>query len=353
MISHLFKLINNFLNRYFKIIIISFFSVVVISVSFCNSSSFKKEREEKQKLRSLKADSSLNSASDNNKSHTLMPSHSKDLFPYDLDNPDERYILPNYLDEISGLAYYKENKILCVQDEKANIYILNLDKREIVNKYDFGNSGDYEDVAIVGQIVYVIRSDGRIFKIENFDKEDRKVMEYNTPLSEKNNAEGLTYDKFSNSLLIACKGSPALEKESKYKGYKAIYRFNLGKMKLDKEPNILVDLNRSDSYKDEDIFRESFLLIARKLQSEEGEISFQPSGIAIHPVYDEIYLICSVGKILIIMDRNGKILHLQDLNTRNFRQPEGICFSPSGDLFISNEGKGGNGYILRFNLQNR
>ena len=53
------------------------------------------------------------------------------------------------------------------------------------------------------------------------------------------------------------------------------------------------------------------------------------------------------------VNRKGKILDLQDLDTEIFSQPEGICFSPSGDLFISNEGKGRKGYILKFGLHNK
>ena len=50
--------------------------------------------------------------------------NSKDnVFPYDLRNPDTAYYLPSYLEEISGISCYKKNKIACVQDEDAIIYI--------------------------------------------------------------------------------------------------------------------------------------------------------------------------------------------------------------------------------------
>ena len=66
----------------------------------------------------------------------------EEAFAYDLDKPDARYDLPAYLEEISGLSYYGKGKIACVQDEKANIYIWNLEKEEISNKFEFGNDGD-------------------------------------------------------------------------------------------------------------------------------------------------------------------------------------------------------------------
>ena len=344
------KLKKNRLNWYFNIIRLSFILVVIISFSRCNSSGGKENSEKQQKLLSSITDSSLDSASDSNKYIVIMPTHSIVSFQYDLDNPDERYVLPGSLTEISGLAYYKENKILCVQDEKAIIYVYNLDKKEIESEYDFGKDGDYEGITLSGQTAYVIRSDGNIFEVESFDEKDRKVKEYKTLLSAKNDAEGLTYDKLSNSLFIACKGSPSVEKEKPYEGYKAIYQFDLEKMILDKEPNFLVDLNRLDSYKNDDLFKEFSLRIAKKLQLIESGTSFQPSGLAIHPIHDEIYLLSNTGKMLIILDRQGRVMDVQDLNIKISRQPEGICFSPSGDLFISNEGDGGKGYILKFNL---
>ena len=41
---------------------------------------------------------------------------------------------------------------------------------------------------------------------------------------------------------------------------------------------------------------------------------------------------------------------VKELDEKLFRQPEGICFSPEGDMYISNEGQGGKGYILKFNI---
>jgi len=320
MISQLVKTVIKISSAVLKVTRLSVFSVVITSLSFCNSSNSVKNRQEQNKF--VASDSSDVTVSGISNNNIISPIHSYDSFPYDLDNPDKKYSLPEYLAEISGLSYYNEEMILCVQDEKAEIYVFNTDNMKIDDKYKFGKQGDYEDIAVIGQTAYLIRSDGHIFEVENFDSENRKVTDHNTPLSAKNNTEGLTYDKISNSLLIACKGSPSIEKANPYKGYKAIYRFDLMEMKLHKKPQLI-----------------------------RTEKSYEPAGLAIHPVSDEIYLISGTGKVLIIMDRNGNVLDVHHLNSRIFKQPEGICFSPSGDLFISNEGRGGKANILRFNLR--
>jgi uncharacterized protein YjiK len=274
-------------------------------------------------------------------------------FPYELDNPESRYNLPSYLVEISGIAYFEKKRIACIQDEKANIYVVNLDKEEVVEKYDFGKDADYEDIAIIENTAFVLRNDGQIFKVEDFRKKNPKVKKYKTPLSEKNDTEGLAYDPLTNSLLIACKGSPSIDKNNPFKDHRAVYQFNLNSKDLVRTPHFLIDLENLESYNDHSTFTRFSLNLAKKLHLIDSYTSFQPSGIAIHPIHGDIYIISSVGKLLIVLDRRGKILDIHELDVKLFRQPEGISFSPSGDLFISSEGQGGKGYILKFKKQDR
>jgi uncharacterized protein YjiK len=277
----------------------------------------------------------------------------EDQFRYDLGTPDARYKLPAYLEEISGLSYYGKGKIACVQDEKALIYIWNLEKEKIIEKYDFGDDADYEDITVVGKTAYILRNNGSIYRIKNFKKKDRKVKKYKTELKAKNDTEGMAFDPRANALLIACKGSPSIEKENPYEGYKAIYKFDLEEEKLVTRPHFLIDLDRLDSYIDRSVFTKLSVKVAKSLRLIESETSFKPSGIAIHPQDDEIYIISSVGKLLIILNREGKVQDVKELDPKIFRQPEGICFSPTGDMFISNEGQGGKGYILKYDVHEK
>lgn len=270
------------------------------------------------------------------------------FFAYDLTNPDAKYILPSYLEEISGLSYYGKDKIACIQDENANIYIFSIEKEKIINVYDFGEDADYEGIDIVGETAFILKNNGQIFRVKNFENKDLKVKKLQTPLNEKNNTEGLAFDALSNSLLISCKGSPSIEKENLYEGYKAVYRFDLEKEKLNKTPHFLINLDSLDGFIDHNLFTKFSIQFAKKLGFTESETNFKPSGIAIHPLSGQIYIISSAGKLLTIMSRSGEILAVKELDVIIFRQPEGICFSPTGDLFISNEGQGDKGYILKF-----
>jgi uncharacterized protein YjiK len=267
---------------------------------------------------------------------------------YDYKNPDTIYQLPGYLKEISGISYFGKNKIACIQDEEAKIYIFDIEKAKVISEFDFGKKGDYEDIAIVGKDAYILKSDGDLFKIKNFETNHKNAVKIETPLNQKNDAEGLCYDRISNSLLIACKNLPSIQKEKPYDGNKAIYRFNLKTEELIKEPAFLIDFSKIDQAKEVGTVTEFFTKTAIKLGLSDGS-RFFPSAIGIHPAEtNKIYVLSSIGKMLIIMNQQENTIEIIELDRRLFNQPEGISFSENGDLYISNEGINGGGNILKF-----
>ena len=77
--------------------------------------------------------------------------------------------------------------------------------------------------------------------------------------------------------------------------------------------------------------------------------NFAPSGIAIHPINQHIYILASQGKALAVFTPKGQLTHLVKLDTSLFQQPEGITFLPNGKLLIANEAKNQKATILQFN----
>jgi WD40 repeat protein len=238
-------------------------------------------------------------------------------FKFDLTNPNATYTLPNRLKEISGLSYYKGNEMMCVNDEKGKIFTYDIVKNEITNTLDFGKDGDYEGFEIVNSVAYILRSDGKIKALnlennaeENIDCTLPEVFEY----------EGLGFDYKSNCLLLVTK------EMSKKSDNNVVYSYNIGSKSFSKRFEIPQNLIEKNAFGRE----------------------FKPSGIAVHPISSQIYIIASAGKKLIILSETGDIISQYSLDGLLFRQPEGICFSPNGQLYVSSEGVKGEGYILKF-----
>ncbi len=270
-------------------------------------------------------------------------------FPYHISKPDDSWKLPKTLREISGISYINENEIACIQDEKGNIYIFNFKKNEITQKIDFGENGDYEDIQIVDNDAWILKSNGTLYQAVDFlSKNEIITNKYRTPLRKENDPEGLGYDPANNNLLIACKGHPFVE--DKYgKEYKAIYDFDLEDKKLVTPPGIIIELDSIKYHLNYNTMTHLGMELLAYFDESKGDLSFQPSGISIHPITGNIYVIASVGNLLIVFSREGEMLSIVKLRSKYFPQPEGICFSPEAIMYISNEGKDDKGTILKFN----
>jgi hypothetical protein len=66
-------------------------------------------------------------------------------------------------------------------------------------------------------------------------------------------------------------------------------------------------------------------------------LKFKPSAAAIHPITGELYIISAINDLLVITDRQGEPKIAYEIDGKLFKQPEGIAFTPDGDLIISNE----------------
>lgn len=274
-------------------------------------------------------------------------------FSYRLDKPDKTWSLPKKLIEISGLSFIDKHRLACVQDEKGKIYVFNMKSGKIEKKIDFAKDGDFEGVAVVKKDIWILKSNGNLYRVKNFIKETQaKAKKYSTSLSGKNDAEGLAYNPADNQLLIACKGHPFID-DREGKRYKAIYSFNIKTKQLNLEPFLLMDLDTIKYYKGYNAITQLGVEFLAYLNTAKGDVSFQPSGMAIHPISGNIFVLASIGNLLVVYSRRGELLAMIELKSKCHPKPEGICFSPKGTLYIANEGDDyRKGTILKFKTKN-
>lgn len=262
-----------------------------------------------------------------------------DVKLYDFKSPDAKYMLPYVLEEISGLTYYKDGLLACVQDEDGKVFFYNHKDRKMDREVRFAGSGDYEGLEIIGDAVYVVKSNGDLYFFELGEDDQVKADKIETPLNKDNDIEGLAYDHEEDELILACKGNGDI-KDRKVAG-RAFYRYDLREEKLKKKP--VFNITKEDI--------KAFLETQIDFEYEAERINFRPSGIAFHPIQNLYYVIASTGKLLLMVDRKGNVKGSVPIDPRLLGQPEGICFAPNGDMFISSEGQGDKGYILKFSIR--
>lgn len=272
-------------------------------------------------------------------------------FPYNLSQPNALFEMPESLKEISGLDLV-EDELFAINDEEGFVFAIDKRTGKVVKQINFWNEGDYEGIEIVGNDAFVVKSSGTIYHVQNFLTDSLRTEKLKSFLNKENDIEGVAYDPDRKSLLIGCKGKIAEGEDEQAVFKKAIYEFNLDDMVMKSTPAYLLTLPDIQEYiehmKGHGISEKLLEYFSEKAE----DLKFSPSGIAIHPITKNVYVTSSKGKMLLVLDPNGKILHLQKLKKKMHAQPEGICFDEDGTLYIANEGKDSKAIIYKFLYKN-
>lgn len=242
----------------------------------------------------------------------------------------QKWELPDELEEISGMVFIDDQTIACIQDEKGIIFLYSLKDNQIEEEIEFGDNGDYEGLALNGETAYVLRSDGTIFEVANY-LHDKKVTKYETSLTARQNIEGLCLDKNNNRLLLAVKSQGKEDRQ-----HKGVYTFDLASKQLNPRPFFNIDMK-------DPIFED--------VKTNQLIKKIRPSEIGVNPGTGELYIIDGEQPKILITTPEGKSKQLYLLDKKKFPQPEGLTFSPSGRLYISNEGHGEPATILMVQLE--
>lgn len=263
---------------------------------------------------------------------------------YKLSSPDKSYTLPPSLNEISGIAILNENEIACVQDELGFIYVYDLRTLDITKEYKTNLVGDYEGIALVGNTIYLLRSDGVLIEYPDFRSPNMKIKEYILNLPSLNN-EGLCYDMKNYRLLIAAKIKPGKEKQDKDIRY--IYSFDLKTKVPNNVPILKLNVETIEA-KAKELKLPIRYRTDKKTGAQISMFNFRPSEIAVHPLNKNIYVLSANDKLLLILDNAGTIKDLIALDPVLFNKAEGLAFLSNGMMLISNEAQKGKPTLLSF-----
>lgn len=248
---------------------------------------------------------------------------------YDL-SKGEKFNMPESLLEISGIAFnsYNPDTVYAIQDEEGRLFSLSWGIKKAIST-KFAPRGDYEDLAILNNHVYVLKSSGDIYgfalNIKSGDiSESTQAWDDFLPKAEY---ESLYADEAEQTLYVLTKS--AGKKKKNTLGYK-----------------INVDKNTKDlgTITEFTLDQDAVESMGFKLKS-----GLRVSALSRHPKSKEWYMLSSAEKLLVVATPDWQIKAVYDLDASTFNQPEGIAFDKNNNLYISNEGDEiTNGNIRKF-----
>lgn len=231
--------------------------------------------------------------------------------------------LPRELTEASGLTFTNEGRLLAHNDEQGVIFEIDPGTGAIRQRFSIGRPivyrDDLEDIATKKDTIFMVNSSGVILRfLPGKDQEKVSFQTFKTPLSIRNDVEGLVYDPATDCLLLACKGEAGISfKNSVPPQHRAIYEFSLKTYKLALKPRFLIPI--------------------AKITAQIKEKEFAPSAIARHPRTGNFWVLAARGNVIVEMDAQGNLLGLSELPKALHPQPEGLAIAADGTLAICDE----------------
>ncbi|MCB0637875.1 MAG: SdiA-regulated domain-containing protein [Lewinella sp.] len=265
------------------------------------------------------------------RSYTLVEGYQ---FPYDLYNPEWKVDLPSELKEISGIAALPDEQVLAIQDEAGILFSIDLRQGNVHEEHLFGKDRDYEDLCLVGDTVFVLERDGDLYRLPPGEFSTDSVYKYETSFSYRNDTESLCYDPVTGYLLMSPKES-APDGSEEVEHVRGIYGFSIDSARVMPQP--LYSMAEQE--------------VGQAISGNGKPYNFKPSAIGVHPQTGHIYVLASVGKLLLVLDRDNRLLHIELMDASVFPQAEGISFDEKGRLLIASEGVDRPAFVARFATQ--
>ena len=242
----------------------------------------------------------------------------------------EKFNMPESLLEISGIAFnaYDPETIYAIQDEEGRLFSLKWGIKKATS-IKFGPRGDYEDLAILNNQVYVLKSSGDIYSFP-LDMELGDVSDSTAQWDDflpKAEYESLYADEAAHVLYVLTKSGGKKKKNTL--GYK---------INVDKTTKQLGTITEFS------VDQDAIEAMGYKLKS-----GLKVSALSQHPKSKEWYILSSAEKLLVVAKPDWQIKMVYDLDASTFNQPEGIAFDKDLNLYISSEGDEiTNGNIQKF-----
>jgi uncharacterized protein YjiK len=228
--------------------------------------------------------------------------------------PIARWILPNRLTEISGLALTPDGRLLAHNDETARVFEIDYRRGVIGKQFSLGSQpvhADFEGIAVANETIYLLASNGKLYEFrEGADGARVPFTVYNTQLGSECEFEGVAFEAASNSLLLACKIAGKKQRGSNL----IIYRWK----REGHGTSIALDVPLS------------------RVIGSNGWKGLHPSDLTIDPASGNYVIVSAQEEALVELTPAGEVVSARPL-PKGHAHTEGVAITKDGILIISDE----------------
>jgi uncharacterized protein YjiK len=230
--------------------------------------------------------------------------------------PVAEWIMPNTLREISGLALTARGTVFTHDDNVGRVSEIDPRTGILLKSFSLAGleKGDFEAITIAGQDIYLMASNGKIYKFrEAADGEQVPFQIYDTGLGKECEFESMTYEPDSSRLLMACK---------------RILDKNQGKeLRIYMLPLPL---------RNPPVVSNTMAIPIDEVRQKNKWKNFRPSDMNIDPFTGNYVIVASREKAYVVVTPEGDVVKSLPL-PGDHRQAEGIAITRDSLMLVSDE----------------
>ncbi len=254
--------------------------------------------------------------------------HKEDGY-FDLSHPQSVHHLPMGISPFSDVTMLDSTQMLGLDQEVGSLILFDLTTNSIKSQLTLGET-KFTDMAMMDSTVVLLDADHQVhFLLPPYDS---LSFETASKIDEDLIINGACLHSSTKRMFLM--SEPVEKGEGLFTS--SIYTYNLNHRKLNE--TTLFDVNTTDIelFASENNISLPLLSVNDFGDSISG-LNFTPSAIAVHPKTNEIYILSSGDKSLVVYDQFGKVVNFTFLDPSLFTAPSGLTFLANGDLLISNK----------------
>ncbi len=247
---------------------------------------------------------------------------------FDLANPSTVSSFPMGVASFTDVTMLDSTHMIGIEPVNGNVMMIDLLNNSIASQLSLGSEFKFVDVSKMDSTLILFDSNSKVhFLLPPYDSTS---FVSTNETKENFSTSGICFHESTKRLFLL---SEVQEKEEgQFSSF--LYAFNLNKRQLREEP--LFEIN---SFAIETFAINNNLRLPRNKVTYDGDtvegLNFTPSALAIHPKTNEIYVLSSDDRTLVVYNQFGDVVNFTVLDAMIFSKPTGMTFQENGDLLIT------------------
>lgn len=238
-------------------------------------------------------------------------------------------LLPMGIESFSDIAFLDSTVLICLQEDKSSLVLFDLYSNQVLTPININFPNKIIDFSRIDSTIILLDDQTQVhFLFPPYDSSS--LVTENDVLGDWKSASSCIHESTKRMFILSLNNFDIDNPISN-----SIYTYNISKRKLNEKS--LFDISISDI---EMFAIENNIVIPQNKSSNLSEslsqLIFNPTAMTVHPKTNEIYILSSENRSIVVFNQFGEVENLIFLDEKLVSNPKAMTFHPSGDLLISN-----------------